>query len=167
MEMHAERSPRRTKSSAQLRFAHQAFMVLQRDIATCEVTGIEHIAAIPDEPYEVAVSHSTGFDVPMSVHALGRQLDLAVGDQSTHHSPKNEPGAYFWLHVCGKRNYLPISYEWRNGQKYASRFNPEDAEPMVRAIDKGKSVMVAAHSPLVVTRDGEAIPPRPGIFRRI
>lgn len=100
----------------------------------------------------------------MTIHALGENVDLAIADQSTHHSLAHEPGAYIWLKLCGQRNYLPISYEWRNGQKFASKFNPEDAELMVGKMHLGKSVMVAAHSPLSLDTYGNAIPPKPGLI---
>ncbi|MGY4893371.1 MAG: hypothetical protein ACO1N2_01605 [Candidatus Saccharimonadota bacterium] len=149
------------RSDYRLFKSSQILMMLQQDIKGRSVEGLENISQLDETPV-IAVSHSTGYDFPFAIATLGEKLNFAVADQSTHHELGKEFSAYLWNLICGRNNLVPVSYSWVNGQKRADRFNPEDAEPMARMMSQRKSMMIAAHSPLKVDVNGNAIPPRPG-----
>jgi len=101
----------------------------------------------PAESYIVAISHKTGLDVPIVIKALGDVLDLAVTDQSTHHGPMrlSDPTTIS-VKIIGEENFIPISYV-QDGREKRPSFNPADAYAMTSAMERGKSLIVAAHNP--------------------
>lgn len=136
---------------------------LQRDIRHREVIGKENLDKLEaGESVIIAASHSTGFDIPLIVDAIGDRLEVAISDQSTHHHFGREHSAFFGQKVAGAENFIPISYSWKDGKKSADPFNPLDAMRMAEALDDGRSVVVAAHNPLIVDSEDKPIQPKPG-----
>lgn len=102
-----------------LRRSIDTLIALSRQIKSVSVEGQSNLAEIPNNtPVIVAVSHETGLDVPLSIKALGEYLDLAITDQSTHHSLRKEPNMFLSLMASGADNYIPVSYEWRDGKRF-------------------------------------------------
>jgi hypothetical protein len=100
----------------------------------------------PNKPHIIAVAHKTGLDVPIIIKALGNTFDLAIADQSTHHSAKKEANMFYSLKAVGEDNFIPVSYVWEGDEK-KPRFDPSDASPMLDAMSRGKSILIAAHNP--------------------
>ncbi len=100
----------------------------------------------PDAQYIFAVSHKTGWDTSVAIKALGDWFNLAIADQSTHHTLGREANMLMLLKAAGSENFIPISYEWVNKAKKPI-FNPSDVNPMVDAMESGKSIIMAAHNP--------------------
>jgi lauroyl/myristoyl acyltransferase len=148
-----------------LRAGVDLVVALSKPIDSFRVEGQSNLAELgTGTPHIIAVSHSSEFDIPLAMKALGRHLDIAITDQSSHHNPAQELGMYISLRLVGKDNFIPISYESTSGIKLPASFNPNDAEPMLKAIGAGKSIMVAAHNPITTNERGEIDPPRAGYF---
>lgn len=149
--------------NARLQRSIDFLLNMQDKIRNRSVEGLENIDQLESgESVIIAVSHSTGFDIPLVIDAVDGKIDIAVADQSTHHKFGREPSAYFGQKVAGSDNFIPVSYSWHDGVKSADQFNPQDADPMVAALKKGKSVIVAAHNPLAIDTDNKAVNPKPG-----
>lgn len=153
------------KSPLAIRLGMDALVHLSKPIRNTNVEGYENLEDISSiAPVVVATSHTSEFDIPLSVKALSGHLDIAISNQSTHHSIRSEPGMFLSLSLVGKDNFIPISYEWKDGQKVPNSFDPTNAGPMIRAIENNKSVLVAAHNPFIHAADGEVRKPKPGYF---
>ncbi|MDB5179818.1 MAG: hypothetical protein JWN12_450 [Candidatus Saccharibacteria bacterium] len=146
-----------------LRRGIDALIAISKPIKSVSIEGQSNLIEIPQNtPVIVAVSHETGFDIPLSIKALGEHLDLAVTDQSTHHSLRSEPNMFLSLKMSGGENYIPISYGWEDGKKVPGMFDPSDALPMIEAFNHGKSIIVASHNPLTADSEGGIKKPKPG-----
>lgn len=121
--------------------------LLAMPIRNVEVTYDPEVKIYPTKQYVVAISHKTGLDVPIVVKALGDKLPLAISDQSIHHGPINlKDPTTISVKLLGQDNFPPISYaQEESGKKPV--FDPKDVDAMVKAIEQGKSVVVAAHNP--------------------
>lgn len=116
-------------------------------IKNLEVTFDPEAEIDPTKSYIVAISHKTGLDVPIVVKALGDKLDLAISDQSTHHGPVNvKDPTTISVKLLGEGNFPPISYV-QDGAEKRPIFNPSDADEMIKVMQQGKSIVVAAHNP--------------------
>ena len=77
-----------------------------------EIQGIEHLAGIPKgRKIIIATSHISDIDIPLSIKAVGYNLDLKITNESVHHSFLQEAGTNIGLHISGKKNYIPIDFE--------------------------------------------------------
>jgi len=125
---------------------------LEFAIKNLTVKGKENINKIPEGAKVVAVTtHLTDLDIPASIEAVARELDLAVMNLSTHHQfwgKQGEIPTNIGIRIAGKDNFIPIDYHKDDtGRKSPKAFNPENFDPAVKALKDGKSVMVAAHNP--------------------
>lgn len=154
----------RKKSDIRLRLGVAAFLRIQRQAKMQPIAGLDVLEGLdPDEAFIIATTHATGFDIPLSINAVSKHLDIAIADQSTHSRLENEPIAYISQKLTGSANYLPVSYSWHGKtQKRADAFNPTDSQPIERGLRLGKSVLIAAHNPIMLDQNGTPIPPRPG-----
>src|SRR5581483_7642846 len=76
-----------------------------------EVSGRENLAEIPhDRNIIVVTSHISDIDIPLSVKALGNDLDLAIVNESVHHSFRQEANTNIGLHIAGKDNFIPLDF---------------------------------------------------------
>jgi 1-acyl-sn-glycerol-3-phosphate acyltransferase len=125
-----------------------------------QIYGRENLQELPRErKIVVATSHGTDLDIPLTVYALGKDLDLAIINESVHHDFFAEPPTNFGMRLAGKENFIPIDYKGRGAHKTPRAFNPENFAPMAEALEKGKRVVIAAHNPL---HKGETEPKGPG-----
>lgn len=125
---------------------------LRLAVSNVEVAGKENIKRIPEGAKVVIMTtHLTDLDIPVSIHAVGKDLDVVVTNQSTHHKlsgPQSEAITNIGLHIAGKKNFIPIDYyKDKTGKKSPKAFNPDNFEPAVSALKEGKAVMIAAHNP--------------------
>lgn len=127
---------------------------LAASIRNLEVSYDSEAEIDPTKQYIVAISHKTGLDVPIVIKALGDKLPLVISDQSVHHDPINiknlamliKDPTILSIKLLGQTNFPPISYT-HDGDEKKPLFNPGDVDEMVKAIEQGKSVVVAAHNP--------------------
>lgn len=156
------RAPEKVSNSRLIK-SIELMMLGQNAIREKNVEGFDNLEKLsPNEAVIIATSHSTGYDFPLIINALGKKLDFVVADQSTHHEPDHEIASYLSQKIAGSNNFVPVSYSWHGDVKSPDPFNPKDAEPMVEALNNGRSVMVAAHNPLIVEANGESRPPKTG-----
>ena len=102
----------------------------------------------PTQPYIIAISHKTGLDIPIGVKALGGEFPLAISDQSTHHGPiKFKDPTTISVKLLGLENFPPISYFYDDDGEKKPIFDPTDVDPLVEAINQGKSILISAHNP--------------------
>ena len=117
-----------------------------------KVTGQKNIKEIPaGAKVVVLTTHLTDLDVPLAIHAVGHELNVAIMNLSTHHKffgKQGEAPTNIGIRIAGKGNFIPIDYHKdESGIKSPKAFNPDNFEPAVRAMQEGKSVVTAAHSP--------------------
>ncbi len=114
-----------------------------------EVQGREHLAEIPkDRKVIVVTSHISDIDIPLSVKALGYDLDIVIVNESPHHSFRQEWNTYLGLVAAGKKNFIPLDFRKNEkGEKEPLSFNPDNFKPMEEVMDQGKAVLMAAHNP--------------------
>ncbi|MBC7564692.1 hypothetical protein H7100_00455 [Candidatus Saccharibacteria bacterium] len=152
-----------SQSDFRLRKSIDLLLFAQNKLANRSITGLENLDAIhPEESVIIIVSHTTGFDIPLTVNALGARMDIAITEQSTHGKIAKEPFAYVGQKIAGSRNFLPISYSWRGEEKHADRFNPNDSVAMEKTLGFGRNVLVAVHKPLTINPDGNVVSPHAG-----
>jgi hypothetical protein len=125
---------------------------LRLAVGQVRIEGKENIKGIPPGAKVVVLTtHLNDLSVPAAIHALGRDLDLVVTNQSIHHEfggGQGEIAANIGMRVAGKGNFIAIDYERnKEGEKSPKAFNPENFQPMIDALDKGKSIIMAAHNP--------------------
>lgn len=117
---------------------------LRPQIKSIKVTGKENIKEIPpDAKIVIMTTHLTDLDVPLAIHAVARELDVLVMNESERSLPEK-----IGLSIAGMSNFSPIDYRKTNSGKAApSAFNPENFEPAKKALEAGKAVIIAAHNP--------------------
>lgn len=114
-----------------------------------EIKGQENLQNIPkDEKIIIATTHLSDLDVPTTMCALGNNLDIAITNESVHHSFKEEPDTNISLRLAGKENFIPIDYKKEDGKKSPKLFNPGNFESMLEAMDRGKRILISAQTPL-------------------
>jgi hypothetical protein len=138
------------KISQRLWIANEASLRLA--VKEIKVTGKENIKEIPEGAKVVIMTtHLNDLSVPAAIHAVAQDLDVVVLNESTHHKFGGDQGEIpmnIGMRVAGKDNFLPIDFHKdESGKKSPGAFNPENFTPAVEALDKGRSVMIAAHNP--------------------
>jgi hypothetical protein len=124
-------------------------------VGNVEVFGKENLDELnADENVIIATSHIEDPDVTLAVSVLGRSFDIAITDQSVHHTFLGEPGVNIGMRVAGRDNFLPISYKKSEGKKVGV-FNPLDFDIMREPVANGKSLVVAAQSPTFTGKLGK------------
>jgi 1-acyl-sn-glycerol-3-phosphate acyltransferase len=140
-----EKSPRE-KTPRRLMFMLEKLAQLQ--VGKIDVRGKENISKIPkDKKVIIATSHISDVDLPLVAYVLGNDFNIAITDQSVHHSIKEEWHTYLAVKATGEKSFIPLDvYKDETGKKH-SKFNPENFEPMQTALSDGKSLVIAAHNP--------------------
>ncbi len=111
------------------------------------VRGLEHLQTIrSDQKIIIVTTHLGDLDVPAAMGIMGEYVDLVVANESVQH--------FFWkrmrinlsLHLAGIWNFLPIEYQ---DIEHEARgfFHAADFLRMKRALDTGKTLLVAGHNP--------------------
>lgn len=153
MEMESfKTSPKKPKEIPQrLWIANEVNLKLM--VKDIKVVGKENIKEIPPGAKVVIITtHLTDLDIPISIHAVARDLNVVVMNQSTHHKfwgPQGEKPTNIGLRIAGKHNFIPIDFQ-RNeetGKKSPEAFNPNNFEPAVKSLEEGRAVMIVAHNP--------------------
>lgn len=148
---HAEQSG--TKEATTFRQTSRRLMraielQLKTQLGKIEISGMENLEKIPkDKKVVVAPDHKTDMAVPLTVHALGDSLDLVITNESVHHKFTGEPSMNLGMRLVGRDNFLPIDFMGKGTDKHPTAFNPDNFIPMMKAMDKGKTTIVAAHNP--------------------
>ena len=125
------------------------FRTVKKDI---KITGKENIQKIPEGAKVLVMpSHLNDLSVPATIHAVARELDLVILNESTHHASgsQGEPIMKASMKIAGAEHFLPLDFEKdeKSGEKSPVAFNPENFAPAIKALEEGKSVLVAAHNP--------------------
>ena len=86
--------------------------LLKLQTKNIEIEGSEHIKEIPlNRKVIVATTHLSDLDVPLTVHALGNELNLVITNESVHHHFKEEAPTNIGLRLAGKENFISIDYK--------------------------------------------------------
>jgi hypothetical protein len=118
-------------------------------LATGEIQthGEEHLKEIPpNKSVVIATTHISDLDVPIATLKLGKYFDIAITDESIHHSFFGEPSTNIGIRIAGRENFIPIDTKNIEGKKQGE-FNPQNFELMRDALEKGKAIIIAAHNP--------------------
>jgi len=154
-----------------VRLGMKAHVALAPMIRNISLEGDAHLSEIPrDTPVVIASSHASGNYIPLALSELGTYRDIAVTDQSSHHeltgglSGLKDLGTFINIRILGKKNFIPIPFDWVDGHKEPSMFNPGSVQLMSAAMEKGKDVLIAAETPSDRSNTGETrkTPPKVG-----
>jgi hypothetical protein len=152
MEFNFSNKKTETKKGSSERFMLANKANLEFAIKSINVKGKENIDSISKGAKVIVITtHLTDLDIPVAIEAVGHELDLAVMNLSTHHKfwgKQGEISTNIGIRIAGKENFIPIDYHKNeSGQKSPEAFNPENFTSAVETLEKGKSVMIAAHNP--------------------
>lgn len=144
---------KKREGSMRLWLANEAMIKLA--LGEIKIEGKENINKIPlDANIVVMSTHLTDLDIPIVIHSIARYLDIAVTNMSVHHKffgKEGEPSTNIGMRIAGKDNFIPLDFkkdEKGPGNKSAEPFNPNNFETAAESIDKGKTILIAAHKPL-------------------
>jgi hypothetical protein len=141
-----EKVPVFGKTPERLMFAIK--MQLKSQIGSIETSGKENLEKLPkDKKIVVVTTHISDMDIPLTINALGNDLNLMITNESVHHKFSGEPSMNISMRLIGKDNFLPIDFAGKGIEKHPTVFNPDNFEPMIKAMDGGKSMIVAGHNP--------------------
>ena len=126
-------------------------MAIEADVklATGDIQthGEERLKEIPPaKKVIIATTHISDLDVPIATLKLGKYFDIAITNQSIHHSFLGEPRTNIGLRIAGRKNFIPIDTKKIEGKKQGE-FNPQNFAPMRDALEQGKTIIIAAHNP--------------------
>lgn len=111
------------------------------------VVGKELLKEIPpNRKVIIATTHLCDSDVPIAGLALSDSFDIAIVHHSTHDNLLEDPVSWVGAAIAGRKNFLSVNSRKQDG-KVVTNFVPEDFEPMEDALDKGKTIVIAAHNP--------------------
>ena len=149
--MPAENSLIQNSVQERHRTSKRLLMAIEADVklATGEIQthGEEHLREIPpDKKVIIATTHISDLDVPIATLKLGKFFDIAITNQSIHHSFLGEPSTNIGMRIAGRENFIPIDTKKIEGKKQGE-FNPQNFAPMREALEKGKAIIIAAHNP--------------------
>ncbi|MCX6753667.1 MAG: hypothetical protein NTV03_01260 [Candidatus Nomurabacteria bacterium] len=144
---------KKRQGSMRLWLANESIIKLA--LGEIKIEGKENIDKIPLNANIVIMStHLTDLDIPIVIHSIARDLDIAVTNMSVHHKffgKEGEPSTNIGMRIAGKDNFIPIDYKRDTkgpGNKSAVSFNPNNFETAAESIDKGRAILIAAHKPL-------------------
>lgn len=149
----------RKKSSFRLMVSLGVFLKLT--IGRINVYGRNHLDQIPQgKKVIIATTHTSDLDLAIVAKILGHDFDIVLTHMSIHTSLKKSLQAFdptiFGIYLAGRHNFLPVGYIQKkneNGQiERAGQIRLEDFQAMQVALQKGKTVVLAAHNP---TFDGK------------
>ena len=126
-------------------------MAIEADVSLAtgdiQTHGEEHLKEIaPNKKVIIATTHISDLDVPIATLKLGKYFDIAITNQSIHHSFLGEPGTNIGIRIAGRENFIPIDTKKIEGKKHGE-FNPQNFAPMREALERGKAIIIAAHNP--------------------
>ena len=138
------------KGNKRLWLANEAMIKLA--LGKIEITGKENINKIPPGAKVVVMTtHLTDLDVPVAIHSIAKDLDIAVMNMSVHHKFSEEASTNIGMRIAGKDNFIPIDYKKDKagaGGKSSGAFNSNNFNPAIEATKKGKAILIAVHNPL-------------------
>ena len=141
-------SNQKEKTPKRLMVGLEALIKLQ--IGNVKIEGAEHIKEIPIDRKKIIVvsSHLTDLDMPLVASAVGNDFNIKMVNMSVHHSFSQEASTAFGVYAAGKDNFIPVDYtKEKTGDKTVDPFNVENFEPMIKALDEGKQILIAGHNP--------------------
>jgi len=105
-------------------------------LPTRQVEGLENLEKIPPGRRIILLSpHSSNFDVPLIVDALGNLMNLQITGMSTHW----EDAKKHMLNYAGKSSFSPISYK-KSPKGYSPVFDPWNFEDIRDIVDNEDKV---------------------------
>lgn len=111
------------------------------------VVGEQHLKEIPqDKKVIIATTHLSDADVPIAAYAICDKFDIAIIHHSTHDNPSEDVWSWAGAVSAGRKNFLSVKSRKEKG-KVKADFAPEDFEPMKKALEVGKAIVIAAHNP--------------------
>ena len=100
--------------------------------------GEERLKEIPpDKKVIIATTHLSDLDVPIATLKLGKYFDIAITNQSIHHSFLRASSMNVGMRISGRKNFIPIDTKKVEGKR-RGEFNPQNFEPMRDALEKVK-----------------------------
>lgn len=128
---------------------------MRLNVGSIELRGKEHLKEIkPGESVILASSHITDLDMPIMIHELANDLNIAVVDLSTNKSLRANPLGFIGNQIAGRDNFISVDYHHTSAGRVAS-FNPHNFDPMLRAMESGKTIAIAAQNPTFTGQLGE------------
>lgn len=114
-----------------------------------ETSGLENLENIPPEKYRIYVtSHLSNYDIPNAIAALSQAgiKNLKLMEAGAHEDITQNPFGFFERKfLVGEENSLSISSMKGRSQDGIGIFNPDDYEPVKKALLDGYGVVVAAY----------------------
>ncbi len=112
-----------------------------------EVIGEDNLKEIPEGARVViAVDHLNNLSIPTAALEMGRRLPIQISNQSTQFSWKENPGGRVGVVVGGEENFKGIDYDAATNEPRS--FNPENFDDMLKPLEEGYAIIVAAHNPV-------------------
>ena len=127
---------------------------------TMDIEGEDNIPLDGDTPSILTVEHASDHNIPLAYMEAAQRGDTYVTGEATHQKldPHLRNVAGFGAYMLVRDRFMPVSTIYTPAGKVPS-FDPNDSTPMLAALEHGKNVMIATHSPGTL-RPGQAI--RPG-----
>jgi hypothetical protein len=139
----------RKEVSTRLWLANEAMIKIA--IGEIETLGKDNINKIPPgSKVVIMTTHLTDLDVPIAIHTVAKDMNISIMNMSVHHNFFDEASTNIGMRIAGKDNFIPVDYkkdESGPGGKSPENFNPNNFEPALADMDKGKAIMIAAHNP--------------------
>lgn len=122
-----------------------------------KIQGLNNLVQIPpDQPLIVASTHLSDIDVHTIAANIAPYRNVCIASR-TSNQRDFIMGSY--LRLAGIENVFGITNEYDSKKHYSRyRFNHEDFRIMSNAIQKGKTIVIAAHNPTYDWR----LPEKPG-----
>lgn len=110
---------------------------------TLTVEGGENLTLVKDrQPLVIAATHLTDLDMLLAGKVAGEKRDTVMTYTERINDPLRYPAQYIGMRMAGKHNFLPVDKGvHRNGLSLPSLHR------IVEAVNKGKTPVIAAHSP--------------------
>lgn len=113
------------------------------------VSGQQHLESISAEQRVIfATTHLGDLDVPAVISEAGKWFDVVIANESVQHSFTSRTRINTALHLAGIQNFLSVEYKDIEGHDAKPHFRAVNFVPMQRALESGKSVLIAAHNPV-------------------
>ncbi|HEU0050491.1 MAG TPA: hypothetical protein VFQ60_00345, partial [Patescibacteria group bacterium] len=117
-------------------------------VGRIDLLGKQNLNLIPaDKRVIIAVSHLTDFDMPAVISQLATQFDLIIANTALHHNFFQKPFLHLAMQLADKKNFLPVRYRETANHKKLGAFDSADFERMRSALERGKTLVIAAHNP--------------------
>jgi hypothetical protein len=123
------------------------------------IEGLENLINIPkNEKMVIATTHLSDIDMETAIATIAPYRDLSVASQSTH---LENPVFGTIMRWATKNEIYGISSKFvdKKARLPDYRFDPKDFEAMKGALDKGRTMVIAAHQPAYEWK----LPDKPGL----